>query len=737
MSPSGPLYPSTVADTGTNDLGASATAWVNPNNAKVSDGVYTTNTWASAGLTSNGLKTTGYGFNVPAVATIDGIYVEFQRQGTNAQTSSIDLVKAGSIVSATSKPGTDGWPSSEDWIGYGGATDLWGVSWTPSDINDSGFGAVIYALNTHGGGEGDIDAVRITVYWHIGALDANKNLPKRYLYKVYRGGQFLGCLPNVTSDFATSQDINTAGVQITVSCAVSADVAAQPNTTILDESGNAITDEAGNPTTDEGALPAVDVGTSSALIRNGNHVVVWEYSYYHPQGIVKLQGTIENWKAKYGGDSGNDSVTMIIYSDGSDMDEHIARPGNYSFTNDQSQTAQNASDTIFLGAKGDVQNFDGQTFQVGGGVTNLGSITLLLKGTANVTVNVYDSPTSLKLLGTVRQGVSVSSATAIRFTLPRRITVTPGASYFFTVQVDANQSIKLYYDTANPYANGTMYNNTGTGWGISSGNDLYFVTASSNGLTTGSYTNADPTTGMAEPMMDDYIAEGGLIGYNTADIQATGLSLTYQVNANTVNEALQGMLKLAPDGFYYYVDIGLNTLVFKQASQTADLVLIKGRHLNDIEIVATIEYLVNTAFVIGGLVSGANIYTVDQDPTSIALYGQRIGRHTDSNILDTTAAHVVGASDVAEQKDEQYQTVVSVLDKTMDISTIKLGMVVGFSGFGNFPDSLLAMIVHIDYKPEVAVLTLGILPKRQQTQVEQLTRKLLTTNSVGNPTTPS
>lgn len=743
MSPTGPNYPSTVADTGTAANGVAAEIWATPANAKVSDGVFTTNTWPTGGDASNGLESTGFGFNIPAVATIDGIYVEFQRQGTNASTYQLNLVKAGSIVSATAKPGSDGWPTigSEDWVGYGGATDLWGAAWTPSDINNSGFGAVIYAVNTHGGGEGDIDAVRITVYWHVGALDINKNLPKRYLYKVYRNGQFLGSLPQVTTDFATSQDINTSGAQITVKCAVSADTSAQPNSVILDETGAAVTDENGDPISDEGKPPQVDIGTSSALIRNGNHVVIWEYSYYHPQGIVVYQGTIENWGASYGGDGGDDEVTMIIYSDGQDMDEHIARPGNYSFTADQSQATQNASATI-KGSTGDKDvsyNAYGQTFVVGGAVTNLGAITLLLKGTANVTVNVYDGPSSLNLLGTTRQGVSVASATAVRIALPRRISVTAGVSYFFTVEVDGGQSITIYYKSGNPYASGDMYQRSFSiySWTVSSGNDLYFVTSSSNGLTTGSYTSVDPTTGMAEPLMDDYIGEGGLISYNTADIQATGLSLTYQVNANTVYEALQGILALCPDGFYYYVDMGLNRLIFKQASTTADVVLIKGRHLNDIKIVATTEYVANTVYVIGGTVAGNNIFTADQNQASIALYGQRIGRHNDSNILDTTTAHAVGASDVAEQKDEQYQTMIQVLDKTMDITTLKLGMVVGFSGFGNFPDSLLAMIVHIDYTPEVATLTLGILPKRQQTEVEQLTRGLIAQGSIGNPTTPS
>src|SRR5436309_4718659 len=111
--------------------------------------------------------------------------------------------------------------------------------------------------------------------------------------------------------------------------------------------------------------------------------------------------------------------------------------------------------------------------------------------------------------------------------------------------------------------------------------------------------------------MDAYALEGGKISYNASSIDATGLSLSYGFNANTVFEGVQAMLSVSPNGFYWYVDLGSNILYFKKANTVADIVLTKGKHLNQIEIVATTEYVVNEAYFTGGVVAGSNIYTLD------------------------------------------------------------------------------------------------------------------------------
>lgn len=117
---------------------------------------------------TNTLKITGLGFNVPAGATIKGIEVDVYRRtnrtnGVNDVT--VKLLKAG-VATGNNKATSGFWPvvAPPPLFGglggvqqltvqgtggieqvYGGATDLWGAAWTPTDVNDATFGFEIIA----------------------------------------------------------------------------------------------------------------------------------------------------------------------------------------------------------------------------------------------------------------------------------------------------------------------------------------------------------------------------------------------------------------------------------------------------------------------------------------------------------------------------------------------------------------------------------------------------------------
>jgi hypothetical protein len=731
-------YPTAAADNG-----GGAGLWTSTGNVFVSDAVYASGDLTTGAKATNYLKTTAYGFAIPSTATIDGILVEFQRYGTGAQTGNVALIQAGTVAAASVKAGTDVWPGSEAWQSYGGPTDLWGVLWAPSDINNSGFGAAVLATDTGGPtGTAFIDAVRITVYWH------GTDVPKRYLYQVYDYlGTYLGLLPNVISEFASSQEINTAGAQINIEVGVSVDTAIQPVDTLTDESGNTLTDESSSTLTTEGQTPIISPGGGvTAFINNGNMVKIYEISYWNPNGKCLFLGTMQRWEAAFGGQGGEDKVTILCYSDGNDLDNYLMRANPYTLTTDVSQTSQNASVTISQGtqAPGDNGfNFWGQTWTPGGGVTNLAGISVLLNGAAFVTIYAYDGPELNNLLGSVVKPVIVTSATEVQFQFPNPITLTPGATYFFVVAVSPGNSITLYYSSTGPYASGSLYNANGSGsidsaaYLLQTGDDLYFKTFSGTGSTKGTFTSLDPTTGMLETFMTDYAVRGGLITYTSSTIQATGLSLTAGYNTNTILEGIKQVLTLCPNGFYWYVDLGTDVLYMQQTNDSADVVFTKGLHLDAISIVASIVDLVNTAYFSGGLVSGSNIYVSYSDADSLGLYGPHLDRPSNLNITDTNTAHQAAVADVEPNKDEKYQTTVTVVDKTMDTTLLKPGMVVGFNGFGTWIDDLLVQIVRVDYGPEEVALTLGALPKRMHPEFDKALRSLNALNTVDNPSAPS
>lgn len=174
------LYPGTLANDTTNETGGTED-WANINNAGTIDGVDAS--WdniVGPGAYHEGaaIKATNFGFAIPTDATITGIRVTARHSVDNdipfniTRTHRLRLVKAGTIQSTLrtiegiqdpyGNPvyTVDNEPSS------GSTTELWGTTWTPADINNSGFG-VAYSPYVYRGYVQHwlTDFIRITVFY--------------------------------------------------------------------------------------------------------------------------------------------------------------------------------------------------------------------------------------------------------------------------------------------------------------------------------------------------------------------------------------------------------------------------------------------------------------------------------------------------------------------------------------------------------------------------------------------
>ncbi|MFA5097183.1 MAG: hypothetical protein WC490_00985 [Candidatus Margulisiibacteriota bacterium] len=158
----GPYSPDTVEEEFWGD-------WPMAEEMKIEDDVFARN--------DNGAyaKCKGFGFGIPSGAIIDGILVEIKQKTIYDDAEnwvvdkSIRLVKADSLTgSDKARPDTTHWPTVSTYIPYGGSDDLWGGSWTASDINGSMFGVALSAT-VHKDWIPSVlalvDHVRITVYY--------------------------------------------------------------------------------------------------------------------------------------------------------------------------------------------------------------------------------------------------------------------------------------------------------------------------------------------------------------------------------------------------------------------------------------------------------------------------------------------------------------------------------------------------------------------------------------------
>ncbi|MBU1982618.1 MAG: DUF11 domain-containing protein [Gammaproteobacteria bacterium] len=158
---------SVTANPGTcvNAAGVGSIAW-STLDAGLSDNLYAT-TALNDNQQSNYLKCTGYGFTIPAGATIGGITVNVERSatGTPIQDLRLRTVKAG-VIGAVDRVTATQYPTIDTVEAHGGAADLWGTTWTVADINNANFGAAlsVQKAGTAGGTRTvNVDHMPITV----------------------------------------------------------------------------------------------------------------------------------------------------------------------------------------------------------------------------------------------------------------------------------------------------------------------------------------------------------------------------------------------------------------------------------------------------------------------------------------------------------------------------------------------------------------------------------------------
>lgn len=701
--------------------------WANPMNIIAQDGV--SSTWgASMGGQSALLEASGFGIKLPPGAMIDGIQLNL------VGTSFSAYINMGLNIEDST------WKFPNTLSGsYGGPKDKWGLSAiTTADIEN-----LVVTISSQDISGGDayctIDSLSVTVHWHIEFTSAPADVPTRVVYKTYsRDGKYLGELPNVTTPFAFSQDINTAGSTIELDCGKTIDqgftvddLHTQSNEVLQTQSGEAL------QATRSTLVIAKGSSDDEVMFKNSNRVKAYIYNYWYPNGKLMFSGQMNRISYKYGGNT--TSIKVLILSDGLDMSNYIARGFPFTYTNDIVQTNQNgyvtASEAINVAG---FQRY-AQTFRTGASSTNLGVISLMMQGTATVTVELYDAPGG-NFLGLATKTISSTSPTVEDFVFPQLINTPPNTDRFFAVFLGSKQTARIYRNTASVYANGTAYEayyaggGGGGGWQTMAG-DLYFVTKSGTPTTTAVFTSKDPVSNIASDVMADYNSRGGYI--KKRNFQATGLSLSYTFSMSSVFDVVRKVLELSPSNYYAYVDLGLSEMDILPMSTTADYTVVRGRDVHELDLSLSIEQVQNYMLFTGGEVSGSNLFRQYSDNSSVGYYGIRTGTKSDNRVLLAATANAIGTAFIAENAGEAQQTSVTVLNSTMDTTKLTPGKTIGFRNFGSFIDDMVLQIVRREFNLNSVTLTLGRLPVRLNDEMERINRELLNEQTQKNPTTPS
>lgn len=148
------------------DASIGSTPWNAPSQAATSDDVYA-NVNPGTGA-SHYLKAIGFGFSLDPTAIVLGIQVDVEKKavGGTALDNGVLIVK-GNVISGADHSDVNPWPAVDTDIVYGGASDLWGETWTPAEINAAGFGVAISMHDSISGVLAQVDAITITVFYAL------------------------------------------------------------------------------------------------------------------------------------------------------------------------------------------------------------------------------------------------------------------------------------------------------------------------------------------------------------------------------------------------------------------------------------------------------------------------------------------------------------------------------------------------------------------------------------------
>jgi hypothetical protein len=156
----------TIAGTGADDSSLGTFVWNSPGNITADDGSEA-QSQATAGGTTTYLRASNFGFTIPAGATINGITAVIERRSAlstqEAKDQEVKIVKADGTRGTTNKAIATVYPTTATTQSYGGAADLWGETWTATDINDSDFGFVLMCQRHDSSGVMYVDYMSITI----------------------------------------------------------------------------------------------------------------------------------------------------------------------------------------------------------------------------------------------------------------------------------------------------------------------------------------------------------------------------------------------------------------------------------------------------------------------------------------------------------------------------------------------------------------------------------------------
>lgn len=607
-------------------------------------------------------------------------------------------------------------------------------------------------------------------------------LQKAFMYKVYtKAGAYVTTWhTDVVSDFVFREELNTAGSEVIITL----------------------------------ARPADDFGEGDD-VDYANKVLVYVIDKEAPNGTLLWSGFISRWDADYD----EEKVDVTLQSYGAELAKILLEDsaGNTSLaynSKDPSDTLTSVMDR-YQDQGGTVSYvkksvfFDGST-----GYIPLNHIATVLNGSSTFTVSVWfkcsidtaqscifainDAATggnTLLFIGDPNVGtmklfansqIGTTGATSVRDNNWHNAVITvngtnvklyiDNAVYVqgtssATYLADDTWTLGMEYDSAvaGDWYEGYIddfatWNRVLTSQEIT---DVYNGTIPTSGLIAhyrfdddiGTTCIDDSTTGTDVTYVGGVYHRGISRAGDTSSISLTATSASYTFNTNTIKEAIDNCLKLAPENWYYYIDQATNILHFHEMQEAPDHTFAIGRDIARLAISKDLSKVVNTVYFSGG--GTPPLYKKYTIPNSITSYGVQSERYKDGRVtLEATAERI---SQGILQGSPEILVRLSVIDSNLnqtgyDIETISLGQMVKVANSGIGAESkfdiaqfdtavydydlsnlssIVFQITSKEYSGDFVSFTLSTTPPDITKRIQDISRNVIDIQNNDNPTAPS
>jgi hypothetical protein len=209
-----------------------------------------------------------------------------------------------------------------------------------------------------------------------------------------------------------------------------------------------------------------------------------------------------------------------------------------------------------------------------------------------------------------------------------------------------------------------------------------YIHENDQGNTNPIYTNEDATK-IAEYAINNARRLGCPVNWNETTLQKTGQMASYNFQINTVQEVMDKILELTPDRWYWYVDPDKNLNWHPKADNAIHTFTI-GKEIYYIQAQKRTEAVCNRLYYVGGVASdgstnGSALYSRYDRPASIAQYGLKAQKKTDSRIKDQATLDLIANNALDLLQDPEIRTIIRIKDNNYDpvngydIEKIKVG----------------------------------------------------------------